>query len=136
MTRNCPKLASEFGFRPFCQLGSPGETPGETFRPLAGETSCFRRALCVCVAEVTCFGTCSLWQMTGVSCLHGLAKRLRTCLTTPEPTHWRRKAMHSRDRKVNYGALCRIDVHFCFRLDLKSTLQVLQLFRPRALPNL
>ena len=79
--------------------------------------------------------------MTGVSCLHGPAKRLRTCLTTPEPTRWRRKAMHSKDRKVNCGTLCRIDVHFCFgrhsrRLDLKSPLQVLQLFRPRALPSL
>ena len=41
MTQNYPEVAFGFGFR---QLGGPGETPGEAFRPLAGETSQFRRA--------------------------------------------------------------------------------------------
>lgn len=52
------------------------------------------------LAGATCSARCPLWQTMDVSCLHGLGKLLRTCLITPERTHWRRKAMRSNDRKV------------------------------------
>ena len=43
------------------------------------------------------------WQTMVVSRLHGLGKPSHICLTTHGAMSWRPKAMHNKDRKVNFA---------------------------------